>query len=62
MLQDYLESLAINGVLTAIKLSVKNPETKARLRAAFLKIYVNIETLFLDDPTFARQAKSARKS
>lgn len=53
MLQDYLESFAINGILTMVKLSVKNEAKKASLKKALLKIYTAVRVLYADDPDFA---------
>ena len=52
MLQDYLESLAINTILTMVKLSVKNPDKKVSLKKAMLKIHNAIKVLYADDPDF----------
>lgn len=52
MFRNYMESLAINAILTALRLSVKNPEKAAHLRQSMLEIYVGIRTVYADDPSF----------
>ncbi len=50
--QDYIESIAINTILTTIKLSVKNPAKKVAFKKALLKVYNAIAALYADDPDF----------
>lgn len=51
-MQDYIESLAINAILTTLKLAVKNPAKKASLKKSMLKVYNAIATLYADDSDF----------
>lgn len=49
---DFLVSMGISLVLTAIKAAVKNPDKVKLEKAAFLKVYTAIKTLYADDPDF----------
>ena len=51
-MEDFLLNMGITTVLTAIKQSVKNPEKKATLKKAMLKIRNSINALYADDPDF----------
>lgn len=44
--------LGISIVLSVIKQSVKNPSSKAKLKAALLKVRNAINALYLGDPDF----------
>ena len=45
---DYLVSMAFAILFSTIK----NPETKAKLRSAFLKLFRNIKIVYAGDPDF----------
>lgn len=59
--KDFWFDLAVSTVLREIKASVKNPERKAKLRPAMLKIAATIFALWNDDGSFA-EAVEARAS
>lgn len=53
MNNDFLISMGISLVLQALKSSVKNEKSKAKLKAAMLKVFNAIKSLYGDDSDFA---------
>ena len=51
-MNDLLINMGISFVLTAIKESFKNEASKAKLKAAMLKIRNQINLLYVGDPDF----------
>lgn len=49
---------AISTILTTLRLSFKNPQRKAKLKSAMLKIQATIQAVFGDDPDFNLQSDS----
>lgn len=45
--------LAVTTILSALKSSIKNPASKARLRPVMLKLAATINVLWQDDDSFA---------
>jgi UDP-N-acetyl-D-mannosaminuronic acid transferase (WecB/TagA/CpsF family) len=58
---DWLFDLGISAVLSALKQAVKNPERKAAIRRAMLKVYTQIGIVFAADSDFAQAAENAHK-
>lgn len=46
---DFLISMAISVILTTLKEAIKNPEKKAALKRAMLKIRDNINVVYPED-------------
>lgn len=59
-MNDYLENLGISFVLTALAGAIKNPDKKASLRRAMLKIATAIQAIYGDDPAFQSLQKSSK--
>lgn len=51
-MQDFLIGMALSVLFQALKASVKNPQSKTAMRAAFLKLFNQIRALYADDPDF----------
>jgi ABC-type uncharacterized transport system permease subunit len=51
-MQDYLISMALAILFSVLKQSVKNAQSKANMKAAFLKLFNAIKALYADDPDF----------
>lgn len=49
---------AISTILTALRLSFKNAERKAKLKAVMLKIQAMIQAVWPDDPDFDLRSES----
>ena len=51
-MEDYLINLGLNVLFTALGTTIKNPASKAKYKAAILKLYRAIKTAFAGDPDF----------
>jgi hypothetical protein len=49
---DFWVGMALSVIFSVLKQSVKNPASKAAMKAAFLKLYTQIKALYADDPDF----------
>jgi hypothetical protein len=54
-MDSVLFDMAVSFVLSAIKISVKNPAKKAELKKVFLKIRNKINDLYAGDPDFDQE-------
>jgi hypothetical protein len=50
---DYLESMALAIIFSVLKTVVKNAESKAKMKAAFLKLRNGINDAYAGDPDFS---------
>ena len=51
-MNNFWVPMALSIVFEVLKQSVKNPESKAKMRSAFLKLFIAIKTLYADDAEF----------
>jgi phage tail sheath gpL-like len=51
--KEFLIGMGISLVLTALRGGVTNPELKAQIKSAILKVYKAIKVTYADDPDFA---------
>ena len=51
-MNEWLIPMALSIVFQILKDSVKNPASKAKMRAAFLKLFNAIKSLYSGDPDF----------
>lgn len=57
---DFWKEFIINNAIGIILSTVKNPDSQAKFKRAFLKIFVNIGTTYIADPDFQTAINSLK--
>ena len=51
-MNDFWQEFVINNAIGVVLATVKNPDSKKKMRKAFLKIYLTIKAVYATDEEF----------